>query len=185
MARRGIRIKKDRITAVLLMNITAIPQIGRNNLRKRNTNGILQNMRMPAGSPAAPESGTGECVRLPFAENPLSNTSSQSVSSSSDLKLYDNPDTAEENNSGGVLSTKQISKNVLPSVVGVVQYQKSRPYVAAGQGSGIILDTDGYIVTNAHVVEGASKIMEKNTLPKLWGRIRNPMWRCSKSALPT
>ena len=93
-----------------------------------------------------------------FAENPLANTSSQSVSSSSDLKLYDNPQTTEESSPDGVLSTKQISKNVLPSVVGVVQYQKSRPYVATGQGSGIILDADGYIVTNAHVVADADGV---------------------------
>lgn len=46
----------------------------------------------------------------------------------------------------------------MPSVVGVVQYQKSRPYVATGQGSGIILDTDGYIVTNAHVVADADGV---------------------------
>ncbi len=93
-----------------------------------------------------------------FAENPLTNTSSQAVSSSSDLKLYDNPQIEEESSPDGVLSTKQISKNVLPSVVGVVQYQKSRPYVATGQGSGIILDTDGYIVTNAHVVADADGV---------------------------
>ncbi len=94
-----------------------------------------------------------------FAESPLTNTSSQSVSSSSDLKLYDNPETTEEEtNTDGVLTTKQISKNAMPSVVGVVQYQKSRPYVATGQGFGIILDTDGYIVTNAHVVADADGV---------------------------
>ena len=71
----------------------------------------------------------------------------------------DNPETTEEEtNTDGVLTTKQISKNVMPSVVGVVQYQKSRPYVATGQGSGIILDTDGYIVTNAHVVADADGV---------------------------
>ena len=42
--------------------------------------------------------------------------------------------------------------------MGVVQYQKSRPYVATGQGSGIILDADGYIVTNAHVVADADGV---------------------------
>ena len=95
-----------------------------------------------------------------FAENPLSNKNTASqVSSSSELKLYDNPQTEEDGaNSDGTLTTKQISKNVMPSVVGVVQYKKSMPYVSTGQGSGIILDTDGYIVTNAHVVADADGV---------------------------
>ena len=46
----------------------------------------------------------------------------------------------------------------MPSVVGVVQYKRSTPYVATGQGSGIILDEEGYIVTNAHVVSGADGV---------------------------
>ncbi len=58
----------------------------------------------------------------------------------------------------GVLTTKQVYVKVSPSVVGVVTYQMNSTWVASGEGSGIILTEDGYIVTNAHVVSGAQGI---------------------------
>lgn len=38
------------------------------------------------------------------------------------------------------------------------QPQRNRPPVFGGQGSGIVIREDGYILTNGHVVEGADKI---------------------------
>ena len=55
------------------------------------------------------------------------------------------------------LTTEQVAAKVCPSVVGVVQYQKNR-VSESGEGSGIILSSDGYIVTNNHVVDGACKL---------------------------
>ena len=57
----------------------------------------------------------------------------------------------------GVLTTAQINEKVAPSVVGIVQYQ-SNYFEATGEGSGIILSADGYIATNAHVIEGADTL---------------------------
>ena len=53
------------------------------------------------------------------------------------------------------LSTVEIAKKVSPSVVGITMYADSRSFDATGTGSGIIFSSDGYIVTNAHVVNGA------------------------------
>jgi serine protease Do len=55
------------------------------------------------------------------------------------------------------LTTEQISKKVRPSVVGIIQY-KQNSITESGEGSGIILSSDGYIVTNNHVVDGATNL---------------------------
>lgn len=54
-------------------------------------------------------------------------------------------------------SVEKIAKNACPSVVGVVQYQNGS-LQESGEGSGIIMSADGYIITNNHVVEDASKL---------------------------
>lgn len=62
-----------------------------------------------------------------------------------------------------LLSVVEISRKVGPAVVGIntkVQRQTifGTSALASGSGSGIILSADGYIVTNNHVIEGASEI---------------------------
>jgi len=66
------------------------------------------------------------------------------------------------NNSNANLIT-DIAKIVSPSVVGIdtsVSYSNGfrSAFISEGSGSGIIIDTNGYIVTNNHVVDGASNI---------------------------
>jgi len=66
----------------------------------------------------------------------------------------------------GELSVKDIAKLTANSVVeitteSVVRGSMLGQYVAEGAGSGVIIASDGYIVTNNHVIENASKIMIK------------------------
>jgi S1-C subfamily serine protease len=56
--------------------------------------------------------------------------------------------------SGPSLDVKGILAKVEPSVVDI--YASSRR--ESGEGTGIIISPDGYILTNAHVVSGASKV---------------------------
>ncbi len=72
------------------------------------------------------------------------------------------------------LTLQQVAKKVVPSVVCIQSYSNSRGSIEdyfrsgsteknsgvtpIGEGSGIIATSDGYIVTNAHVVEGASTL---------------------------
>mgnify|MGYP001496421157 CR=1 FL=1 len=74
------------------------------------------------------------------------------------LSLAEKPETSETITTDGEMSATQIYDKVSPSIVGVVQYQYATSIDAAGEGSGIILTSDGYIATNAHVVSGADAI---------------------------
>ena len=58
----------------------------------------------------------------------------------------------------------QVAKNVGPAVVGITNKAIARdffnrPVEMEGVGSGVIFRSDGYIVTNNHVIEGAKEII--------------------------
>ena len=68
------------------------------------------------------------------------------------MQLDDVPETAD-----GGLTTAEIAQRVAPSVVSVHIYEQDS-LAPSSMGSGVVLTQDGYIITNAHVVEGASGI---------------------------
>ena len=77
------------------------------------------------------------------------------------LQLDDKPyDTSSrpEINPTGVLTGSEVANLVRPSVVGVLTYQGSQNPAPVSQGSGIIMTSDGYIVTNYHVIQAANLI---------------------------
>ena len=69
---------------------------------------------------------------------------------------------APEASSGGAWPVTEVARRIEPSVVQVnVEAIRTTPYgdqEAQGVGSGVIYRSDGYIVTNNHVVEGADEV---------------------------
>ncbi len=95
---------------------------------------------------------------------PLAQTLSGSVSEISEEKFsYVNETVKKE-----VLSVEEIAKRVGPSIVGISCETTTHNYYFGAQksesgGSGIIIDKNGHIVTNYHVVEGATTVKVKLT----------------------
>ena len=82
--------------------------------------------------------------------------SSSEVSALPGLNIQDTPSDSDTTvSSDGKLSDKEIIKKVSPAVVGIECYAFGNSFTPSSSGSGIIMTADGYIVTNAHVVEDA------------------------------
>ena len=72
----------------------------------------------------------------------------------------DRPASDQENDNGGAKSVSQIYDEDAPGVA-FIQAQRGGSGLATGSGatgSGFVLDRQGYILTNAHVIEGASTV---------------------------
>ena len=68
-------------------------------------------------------------------------------------------------NTAGEMDTTEIAKKVGPAVVGITSEMQGQMSIFGGyssskaEGSGIIMSADGYIATNNHVIDGATKVI--------------------------
>ena len=105
--------------------------------------------------------GSGASVITNYFLNPVTNSSQTVVVDNADKNKTNNihspsPQTDE-------LHTTDIVDMYADSVVEIVTESIqtgvfSQQYIQSGAGSGVIIDAEGYIVTNHHVIEGAQRI---------------------------
>jgi serine protease Do len=64
------------------------------------------------------------------------------------------PPTAPPPTLGGTVTATAVAQRVIPSTV----YVQTTSLLSAGSGSGVIYGSDGYIITNDHVIAGATEV---------------------------
>lgn len=101
-----------------------------------------------------------------FAGAYLGNQFANSSADGTKKVVYQSVERTSANSSSGqteALSVADVAKLAADSVVeirteSVTSGRFMQQYVSEGAGSGVIITSDGYIVTNHHVIDGASKI---------------------------
>ncbi|MBR1779187.1 MAG: trypsin-like peptidase domain-containing protein [Clostridia bacterium] len=85
------------------------------------------------------------------------------IASDKDVEVFNSTSVSTSQERADVLSTDEVVEKVSDSVVDVstqvITQMDSKNYTLTSAGSGVVYSSDGYIVTNNHVIKGANKII--------------------------
>lgn len=103
------------------------------------------------------------------------NTNNNSLIKTSYTPAFDLIERSEDEQ---VLSGSLIYQKVAPCVVSVLNYKNSSDLQYTSEGSGVIMSEDGFIITNAHVIEGAEiiKIVLNNENDDVFTATKENFW---------
>lgn len=108
----------------------------------------------------------GGCTPVAETETPATTASEENKAPTTEEKVMATPTASAARAVSSARNTPvvQVAKNVGPAVVGITNKALARDFFnrqieMEGVGSGVIFRSDGYIVTNNHVIEGAREII--------------------------
>ena len=98
------------------------------------------------------------------------------------LQLHTTPTGIPNQPNDEAMSLQDIYENTIDSVVSI----SCSSLHSTSTGTGLILTEDGYIVTNAHVIEGAAVVQvilqsKQSYQATVVGATRSPIWQCCAS----
>ena len=131
---RGLVVFTVLLCSVLLIAMLCLAGVGLYSLVKQHTGEeVLPPTEVPSvNDPENPNIAPEPGIELDLQEKPQNGA---------DVTYED-----------GRLPTTEVAKRVTPVVVSIIEYGSYQGQMYSGSGSGIIMSSDGYIITNAHVV---------------------------------
>ena len=117
---------------------------------------LFQELKLKRQEAELSISFTTEATQPPetLPQEPVMAMAEEAVSDFSSMQLQQSPKSRENIPTEGGLSLQEIYLQNIDSVVSI----SCSGYGSASTGTGVVLTSDGYIVTNAHVVDGAGSI---------------------------